>query len=114
MAEPIAHGQWLRNRMKKLEAVKRYVIYAVVGMALCVALSLLWHVPYLSTAIGFSAWAFFGHLVTFDDDAPGGWSNPDGRRSRGWLELGIKAVIFGGLCVTAAYFPIVRDFGGGR
>lgn len=29
------------------------------------------------TIIGFSAWAFFGHLITSDDDAPGGWSNPD-------------------------------------
>jgi len=27
-------------------------------------------------ALVFSGWAFVGHLVTLDDDSPGGWSNP--------------------------------------
>ena len=27
-------------------------------------------------AVLLTAWAFFGYLVTLDDDAPGGWSNP--------------------------------------
>ena len=29
-------------------------------------------------ALVVSAWAAIGHLVTVDDDAAGGWSNPDG------------------------------------
>jgi hypothetical protein len=28
-------------------------------------------------AFVFSAWALLGHLVTIDDDALGGWSNPE-------------------------------------
>ena len=49
-----------------------------------------------------SGWAFFGHLVTLDDDAPGGFSNP-GSESRLWrasrLELLAKGVLFLVVCV---------------
>ena len=34
-------------------------------------------VPIGSPALVLTAWAFFGHLVTLDDDFPGGWSNPE-------------------------------------
>ena len=43
-----------------------------------------------------SGWAFFGHLVTLDDELPGEWSNPEGSRRTWYLslgELGIKSVI---------------------
>jgi hypothetical protein len=47
-----------------------------------------------------SGWGAIGHLVTLDDDMPGGWSNPDGLRAF-WFEslvqLVIKIVIFGGV-----------------
>ena len=54
-------------------------------------------------ALIFSGWAALGHLVTLDDDWPGGWSSPaDPREARAfWFksvaELAIKALIFGGL-----------------
>jgi hypothetical protein len=48
-------------------------------------------------ALLLSGWAFFGHLVTIDDDMPRGWSNPAKSRHI-WLvslgELLIKLVIF--------------------
>ncbi len=70
------------------------------------------HVPYVYTLIGFSAWALLGHLVTADDDAPGGWSNPDGSHPFPWVELLIKAVVLGALSVTAALSPAIRGLGG--
>jgi len=48
-------------------------------------------------ALLMSGWAFFGHLVTIDDDKPGGWSNP-GESVEQWrlslLELLIKLACF--------------------
>jgi hypothetical protein len=45
-------------------------------------------------ALFISAWAALGHLVTFDDEEAGGWSNPSGS-SRVWLQsLGELAVKF--------------------
>ena len=51
-------------------------------------------------ALILSGWAAIGHLVTLDDDMPGGWSNPDRSRavwSKSLAQLAIKMVIFGGV-----------------
>jgi len=62
--------------------------------------------PSLAFKIGIPAlvatgWAFFGHLVTLDDDAPGGFSNPQAS-PRFWhsslIELLLKAGLFGLVC----------------
>jgi hypothetical protein len=48
-----------------------------------------------------SALGVIGHLVTLDDDARGGWSNPDGEHAlwrRSLLELGIKILAFAASC----------------
>jgi len=49
-----------------------------------------------------SGWAFFGHLITLDDDAPGGFSNPESS-SRIWrgslIELLVKGALFLLVCV---------------
>ena len=54
-------------------------------------------------ALTLSGWAVIGHLVTLDDDMPGGWSNPERSRalwSKSLAQLLIKIVIFGGvLCL---------------
>jgi len=56
-------------------------------------------------ALALSAWAFGGHLVTLDDDARGGWSNPEGSTAI-WREslrhLAIKFFVF--LSVVVVYF----------
>jgi hypothetical protein len=96
----------------KPKIAKRYAILLVVVIAAALLLSLVWHVPYVFTLIGFSAWAFVGHLVTADDDAPGGWSNPDGSLPFPWVELLIKALVLGTLCALAALYPTIRGLGG--
>lgn len=78
-----------------------------------VLLSLIWNVPYLYTLIGAAAWTFVGHIVTADDDAPGGWSNPDGSLPFPGCELAVKAGILAGLIAIAVLFPSLRALGGG-
>jgi hypothetical protein len=82
--------------------------------ATAVALSLAWRIPYIYTVLGFAAWAFVGHLVTADDDLPGGWGNPEGRLPSPWGELGAKAAVLLALGLIAAFFPEVRHLGGRR
>ena len=48
-------------------------------------------------ALFFSGWAALGHLVTLDDDAPGGWSNSEGCQAawkRSIAEFVLKIVVF--------------------
>ena len=51
-------------------------------------------------ALILSGWAAIGHLVTIDDDMPGGWSNSE-RSQAFWFkslgQLAIKVAIFVGL-----------------
>lgn len=51
-------------------------------------------------ALVLSGWVALGHLVTLDEDMPGGRSNPERSRTF-WLkslgQLAIKMVIFGGV-----------------
>lgn len=84
------------------------------GVAIAaVLLSLIWRVPYLYTLAGAAAWGFRGHLVTADDDAPGGWSNPDGSTPFPWRELAVKAAFLALLVAIAVIFPSLRTLGGG-
>ncbi len=96
----------------KTEAIKRYAIPIVLFLSTTIVLSLVWHVPYIFTVIGFAAWAFIGHLVTADDDTPGGWSNPDGSLPFPWAELAIKALVLAALCALAILFPVLCSLGG--
>jgi hypothetical protein len=53
-----------------------------------------------------SGWAALGHLVTLDDDAPGGWSNQKRSRSFFYKSLGqlaLKFVVFAGLLCLLAW-----------
>ena len=52
--------------------------------------------PAATPALALGVWAVFGHLVTLDDDLPGGWSNPDGDREiarASLVELGVKVLL---------------------
>jgi len=84
----------------------------VVAITTALLLARIWHVLYIFTLIGFATWAFIGHLVTADDDAPGGWSNPDGAEPFPWAELAIKGVVLAFLGAVAAFVPFVRNLGG--
>jgi len=90
---------------------KPLIILAAIVVVTGIVLSLLWNVPYIYTAIGFSAWAFVGHLVTADDDTPGGWSNPDGSLPFPWMDLALKALVLMSLCLLAWLVPATRAFG---
>ena len=81
-------------------------------VAVAIGLSVIWSVPYIYTLIGFSVWAFVGHMVTADDDLPGGWSNPDGSFPFPWRDLLIKGAILAALCLLAFAFPSIRSLGG--
>ncbi|WP_162925719.1 hypothetical protein [Isoalcanivorax indicus] len=48
-------------------------------------------------ALLLSGWAAVGHLITLDDDASGGWSNPKGAKSiwrSSMVELSLKVIVF--------------------
>jgi hypothetical protein len=96
--------------------VDRYVAshYAKIaaGALVCaLVLSAVFSVPFAFTLIGVSAWLFFVHLVTIDDDFPGGWSNPDGDYPVPWKSLLIKGAVLPALCLAASS-PEVRRWGG--
>ncbi len=91
--------------------LKRYgIVFTLISLT-TVVLSMIWKVPYIYTVIGFAAWSFAGHLITIDDDVPGGWSNPDGNTSFPWLELAIKAAVLFGLVGMTFFFPSLRGLG---
>ena len=92
----------------------RSIAWVVTGVTIAaILLSLFWHVPYLYTFIGAAVWAFVGHVITADDDASGGWSNPDGSLPFPWRELAAKAVFLAALIAIAVFFPSLRAAGGG-
>ncbi|MCS0585172.1 hypothetical protein NX784_26645, partial [Massilia pinisoli] len=90
---------------------KRYGIMLAMVCSTAVILSLIWNVPYLYTAIGFAVWAFAGHLITIDDDVPGGWSNPDGSIPFPWAELAIKGAVLLAFLGLALLIPALRTLG---
>jgi len=55
-----------------MSASRRYAVLLVVVALTAVVLSLAFAVPYIFTVTGFAGWAFIGHVVTADDDAPWG------------------------------------------
>jgi hypothetical protein len=69
------------------------------------------HVPYIYTVLAFAGLALLGHLVTIDEDLPGGWSNLDGTEPFPWRELLAKVAVVAVLCVIVALYPQVRRFG---
>ena len=91
---------------------KRLGVFILIIVAVAMALSLLWKVPYIFTLIGLSAWTLFGHIITADDDRAGGWSNPDGKKPFSWGLLAIEVVAFVSLWVILVAFPQVKRFGG--
>jgi hypothetical protein len=74
-----------------------------VGSAIAVITGASWWRWVAAPALVMSGWAAIGHLVTLDDDAPGGWSSPadPGEAKAIWrdslVELVAKVAAFGGL-----------------
>lgn len=93
-----------------IPTIRRIVIFAALALASSIALSLLFGVPYVYTISGFAGWLFLGHLITLDDDFPGGWSNPEGAHLFPWGELALKGAVFLAL-LLACLSPELRQWG---
>ncbi len=91
--------------------MKRLFIFCIVVTVIAFALSLFAHIPYIYTFITVSALVFVGHLITLDDDLPGGWSNPDGDIPFPWKELLIKLAVLIGLLIILFKFPQIELWG---
>lgn len=98
--------------ISRMSESRRYIVLLVIVVSTAIVLSVTLAIPYIFTVTGFAGWAFLGHVVTADDDAPGGWGNPDGELPFPWGELALKAAVFFGLCGAIAEFPWLRIFGG--
>lgn len=92
-------------------------IPVVLLFTLTIVLSSIFSLGFLWAFIIAFAWPTIGTLVTFDDDLPGGWSNPDGSQKPPYVWLfalmGIEALMLTAAMMwpnLAAYG--VRDFVG--
>ena len=89
----------------------RVFTLVVTTAVLAIAASLLFELPYIFTFLAVAGIVVIGHVVTIDDDMPGGWSNPDGAVPCPWQELLVKLSVLAFL-VLLAFVPWVRQFGG--
>ena len=90
---------------------KRWTVLIGIVFFLPIILSVLFSIPYIYTVIGYTGWPFFGHLITIDDDFPGGWSNPFGTEPMPWGALMVKGLIFMMVVLCALAFPEIRQHG---
>ena len=90
--------------------VKRIALLFLGTSIAAIGLSALWHVSYIFTFLGVAALVLVGHVVTIDDDLPGGWSNPDGSQPFPWGELLVKAAVVV-LLALLALVPGIRALG---
>ena len=93
----------------------RPVIAVVLAVAvLAFVLSFVAGVAYIYTFCMVAAVIVCGHLVTLDDDYPGGWSNLDGDKEI-WQSslkaLAVKVVVLIALLLVALYVPTISDLG---
>ncbi len=83
-------------------------------IALTVVMSQFFDVAYIHTVIIVICWTFFGHLMTLNDDKPGGWCNPK-RSQNHWrfsiLSLLIKLVILLFSSYLLWKFPAISTYG---
>jgi hypothetical protein len=96
---------------KKESRYQPYLIVSVAVLVSAVLLSAIWHVPYLDTLTVFAGVVFVGHLITLDEDLPGGWNNRDGKTPLRWRSLAVKGALLLLLGVCELGVPALRGFG---
>lgn len=97
-----------------IESYKNAIYSTLFIVCVIVGLSIFAGVAYIYTLCGLTAWMVFGHLITLDDDMPGGWSNPEGDKKLWHSSLAIMAVkllVFATLVVVALSFPSLAKYG---
>ena len=90
------------------------ITFTIWVLILCFAASYFFSVPYAVSFACISVLACIGHLITFDDDLPGGWSNPEGEKSIvHWsiIELCIKILFAIIVCWVVYTFPQLSEYG---
>lgn len=94
---------------------KKYIIYFTLFIVcLTIGLSVFAGIAYIYTLCGLAAWTAFGHLITLDDDMPGGWSNPfDDRKfwHNSLVIMAIKFLVFAILIKITLSFPSLTQYG---
>jgi len=88
--------------------VKKCIFLLIFIGPVCMTLSSVFGFPYLYALGAFSAWSAFGHLVTLDDDLPGGFSNPDGDQAiwqSSLRQLAIKCAVLAVIIYGILAFP---------
>jgi len=85
-----------------------------IATAIAIALSIFSDIPFIDSlilsALGISSLVFMGHLITLDDDSPGGWSNPDESKKM-WNESLWELFIKFSVCVVLfALLILIGDF----
>ena len=97
--------------IKKYKGILIWLSFVITAIVL---LSLIANVPYIYSILGFSIWIFAGHFVTLDDEAPGGYSNPDNSKEI-WLssqkELAVKFLVLVFLLTIIFIFPSIKEYG---
>ena len=89
----------------------RWILPVVILTSLTVVLSSVFSLGFLWAFVIAFAWPMLGLIVTFDDDLPGGWPNPDGKEKPPCVAL-LGMIGFEILLVwIALQFPMTADFG---
>jgi len=104
----LAQLQKLQNQEGR---TKPYLIVSVAVVVSAILLSAIWHVPYIDTLTGVAGLLFVGHLITVDEDMPGGWNNPDGKTPLDWRGLALKGALLVLLAAVELGVPTLREFG---
>ena len=87
------------------------VLYLAIASAATVVLHLTVRLPWgLAALASFVGWPVLGTLITIDDDLPGGWSNPDGKRRPDWLRARFWGNLFAGLAASAVVAGMDGDW----
>jgi hypothetical protein len=76
-----------------------------------IALSALFHVPFVFGLLIVFAWPVLGMMITADDYAKGGWENPDGTAKQPWPRFLLFVALTAGVCTLIVLFPQIRTYG---
>ncbi len=91
--------------------MRRNLLYPTMASAVTLLLHVAAGLPWgLAALAGFVGLPLVGTFITVDDDLPGGWSNPDGKRRPDWLRARFWSRLFGGLAASAIVAGLDGDW----
>ncbi|MBN8727745.1 MAG: hypothetical protein J0H15_08595 [Xanthomonadales bacterium] len=91
--------------------MKRWFLYPLMASLVTALLCVFINLPLgWSTLVAVIGLPIMGTFITFDDDLPGGWANPDGTAAPAWETLEFWSQLLAGLTVVSATFSIQVHF----